>query len=112
VALIVLLAVHFQNKDDLFFVCKESFSVVLGNSALYLVVDQDFFIIGLIVLSICDRLQSLGLFEEGQDIKLGSMLFESQPNELIVSLLQQMKSICVSHHDELELSQNLSIDDS
>ena len=37
------------------------------------------------------------------------MLFKRQSDEFVVSLLQQVKSIFVSEHDKLELSQNLSI---
>lgn len=110
--LIIYLAVHLKNKHDFIFVSDEPFSVVESDSLVNLEVNQDFLEVCLVVLSVGDGLQRLGLFEEREDIQLGGVLLECQSNELVISLLQQVESIFVSEHDELELSQNLSIDNS
>jgi len=49
---VVLLAVHFKNDEDLFCRDEESLPVVLGDASLNLVVDHDFFVESLAVPSI------------------------------------------------------------
>lgn len=57
VLVIVLLAVHFQNLVDLIFIYQESFSEVLCNSGVNLVVNQYFFVVGVGVLPVALRLE-------------------------------------------------------
>lgn len=52
VANVVIFAVHFQDEVDLFCRSEEALSIILSDTGLDGVVDEDFFVVGLSVLSV------------------------------------------------------------
>ena len=112
VAHVIVFAVHFQNEVDLFCCTEEAFSIILSDTGLDGIVNENLFIEGLSVLSVVLGLQADALLVELVHVEFCGHLIESKSDDFIVSLLQELLSILVSQLDEPELSQNLCIHDS
>ena len=109
--IIILLAIHLKNNENVFSCDKKPFPVVLGNSLfnLLLISDHYFFIVSLIIKSVRWSFHRKYLFfvEEQIKVKLRNILLETQFDHLIISLVKQVKCIFVSHLNEFKLSHDL-----
>ena len=63
-ALIVLFAVHLEHQNDGFLVDEKPFSIVQGYSLFNLEINQDLFVVSLIVHLVGYRFDYLSLFEK------------------------------------------------
>ena len=117
---IVFLAVHLEDDEDILGGNQELLSIVLCNSCLnkvlvgqwILACDDDFLVVCLVVVSVSSALHWETLFEKVGQIDLGTLLFEGQANQLVVSVGQQVHGINISHLNESKLSKDLGVDDS
>ena len=73
---VVLFAVHFQDEVDFLLFDQEALTIVLSNSCLDVVIDQDLFVVSLSVLSDALRLQGELLLEEISNGNLRRQLCE------------------------------------
>lgn len=112
VAHVVVFTVHFQNEVDLFCRTEEALSIILSDTGLDGIVNENLFIEGLSVLSVILGLQAEALLVELIHVEFCGHFIEGKSNDLIISLLKKLLSILISQLDEPELSQNLCIHDS
>ena len=112
VAHVVIFTVHFQNEVDLFCCTEEAFSIILSDTGLDGIVNENLFIEGLSVLSVVLGLQADTLLVELIHVEFCGHLIESKSDDFVISLLEELLSILISQLDEPELSQNLCIHDS
>lgn len=112
---VVLLAVHLEDDVDVLWRDQEPLAVVLGNTGLNVVVDDDLLIVGLVVLSVTLALEdgfSLELVAELVDVDLGRILVEGRPDDLIVSCVQQVHGVTVTKLHESQMAKDRGIYDS
>ena len=77
VAHVVIFTVHFQNEVDLFCCTEEAFSIILSDTGLDGIVNENLFIEGLSVLSVILGLQAEALLVELIHVEFCGHLVES-----------------------------------
>jgi hypothetical protein len=95
---IVLLAVHLEDDEDVFSCHQKAFSVVLSHSLLCIVVNHDLFEVGLIVLPIAMALMRVVILWVAElfGVNLSHMLPKQILYLLVVSLIYKMEGVLVS----------------
>ena len=107
---VVILSIHFKDQKDFFSTYQESFSVVLSNSCLCSIIDQNFFIVSLIVISVLMALDTLQFFlKELVGSNFSEAFWKCDEDEIIVSLHEEIFCICISKLDHTKLPKDLCI---
>jgi hypothetical protein len=76
--IVVFFAIHLENNVDIISCHQELLSVVLGYSLFNgTIIDHDFFIVSLVVLSVSGSFDRKVLFVEHLQVKFGGVLVES-----------------------------------
>lgn len=110
--IVIFFAVHLEHDVDVFSCDKEALTVVLSNSLLNFIVDNNFLVVCLVILSVSWRFHRESLWEEQSEVQLGGILLEGQLDQLIISLVKELKGIFISQLNKSELSEYLWVDDS
>ena len=87
---IVLLTVHLENKINFLWRCQEPLTIVLGYSSFDVVVDENFLIVGLVVLPVGMTLNDFLLHIEYFHWNFGCEFLKCLADELPVPCLQKV----------------------
>ena len=83
---VIVFAVHFQNEVDLFCCTEEAFSIILSDTGLDGIVNENLFIEGLSVLSVVLGLQADALLVELVHVEFCGHLIESKSDDFIFGI--------------------------
>ena len=107
--IVVLLTVHIEHDVDVFSRNEEPLSVVLSDSLFDCVVDHNLFVVGLVIPPVSTRFERECFREEQQQVHLGRVPLEREPDELVVPLGQELERILISQLDEPALPEDLRV---